>query len=205
MLQQHHVVHASIQAANAEACAPSTTGMPRIPPLLPATQLLTTRVFERPPIEQLGASPQSSLLLGLSLHVLVVGRPVHEGGQVARELHLHQPPVRFRPAVDGGRLVTQSSVHFDDLAICRRVDLAHSLHALQRAEGLLALELRALVGQVAIDDLTELPLGEVGDAEDADIALHAHPLVGLRELEVREGTRKHGALEGSPGAHRCRR
>merc|ERR1740121_605905 len=120
---------------------------------------------------------RGSLLLSLGLHVLVVCRAVHEGREVARE-------------VDLGGLVGELAVDLDNLAIRRRVDLAHGLDALQGADRLLATESRALVRQIAVDDLAQLALGEVRDAEDADVALHAHPLVRLRELHVREGARE---------------
>merc|ERR1740121_932686 len=133
---------------------------------------------------------RGSLLLSLGLHVLVVCRAVHEGREVARELDLDEPAVGLRAAVDRGGLVGELAVDLDNLAIRGRVDLAHGLDALQGADRLLATESRALVRQIAVDDLAQLALGEVRDAEDADVALHAHPLVRLRELHVREGARE---------------
>jgi len=65
----------------------------------------------------------------------------------------------------------------------RREQLRHRAHGLELAERLTLLDLVPHVGQLDRDDLTELGLAVLGDAELRAVALDAQPQVILGELE----------------------
>jgi len=65
----------------------------------------------------------------------------------------------------------------------RREQLRHRAHGLELAERLALLYLVTHVGQLDGDDLAELGLAVLGDAELSAVALDAQPQVILGELE----------------------
>src|SRR5450631_2859046 len=81
--------------------------------------------------------------------------------------------------------VGEGVIEIDDIARDRRVDVRHGLHGLDRADGfslidmLAGLEGFAAVFKIHVDDVAELVLGVIGDANGAGIAFHVHPLVFL--------------------------
>ena len=80
-------------------------------------------------------------------------------------------------------LSLSAGVDLDDLACHRRVQLGHGLHRLDRAERLARFSVRADLRQLDVDDVAELLLGVVGDADLAAVArdsIHSWSLVYFR-------------------------
>ena len=94
--------------------------------------------------------------------------------------------LKNQPSPSAARLTragssTRAAFDLDHLAADRRVDLARGLHALDHA-GLGALgDGGADLRQLDEDDVAELRLGVVGDADRGGIAVDPHPLVVLGE------------------------
>mmetsp|Transcript_4209 Transcript_4209/g.10926 ORF Transcript_4209/g.10926 Transcript_4209/m.10926 type:complete len:206 (-) Transcript_4209:117-734(-) len=128
-----------------------------------------------------GSSRAASSLLGAEG---LVASGIHELVQLARvgELDLRHPAVCLRRRVDQRRLVVERLVDLHDLTRHRRVDVARSLDRLDRAHRVILLDARAHLGQIDEDNVAQLLLRVVGDANGADVALNLDPLVVLAEL-----------------------
>src|SRR5476651_375628 len=129
----------------------------------------------------LGLRAERSGLLDESL----VLRGVEERAGFARDGQFdHDHPAVMRVLVDRLRLVLERRVDLEDLAGDRRVEFGDRLHRFDRAEGLPLLHLRPDLGQLDIDDVAELLLGVVGDADAALVGREVDPLVVLGVFEA---------------------
>src|SRR5256884_1777107 len=86
-------------------------------------------------------------------------------------LQLDHPSRAVGIAVHERRIAFEGRVHFGDRARHRRVQLRHGLHRLDGAEYVPSPEGRAHLGEVDVDDVAELSLGVVGDADMHDRTL----------------------------------
>src|SRR5688572_1744906 len=80
--------------------------------------------------------------------------------------------------------ILQRCVDFGDLATDRREQLRHRLDGFNRAEHLAGGHGRSDVRQLHVNDIAELLLREIGNADDARIAINANPLVLFGVLQV---------------------
>src|ERR1041385_6632771 len=89
---------------------------------------------------------------------------------VRRVLHLQldHPPRAVGIAVHERRIAFERRVHFGDRAGHRRVQIRHGFHRLDRAEHVPPPERRAYLGEVDVDDVAELSLRVIGDADVHD-------------------------------------
>ena len=83
----------------------------------------------------------------------------------------------------------------------RRVDVRGGLDRLDGAHRVVLVNLRAHLGEIDEDDVAQLLLRVVGDADGADVALDLDPLVVLRAEGVGAGS---GAA-GAPGQRQAAR
>src|SRR5690348_8923691 len=112
------------------------------------------------------------------LRGLLVVRLVHQVvRQVAGQLELQDPALTVWVGVDELRFRGQLFVDRCDPAGHRRVQIACRLDRLDDAEGVAGRELAAGGGQLEEDDVAELRLGEVGDADRRLLAVDRDPLV----------------------------
>src|SRR6266851_4782912 len=115
------------------------------------------------------------LFAGL-LSVLFGGQQLVDFGGVGRT-NFDDPASFVRIVVDALRLVDQVGVDFDDFARDRRVQVRGCFHRLDDSEGLARLDLVAHFGQLDIDNVAQLVLGEGGDADHVQLAVGFDPLV----------------------------
>ena len=88
---------------------------------------------------------------------------------------------------------TNPEFHFSHLTAHRTVQLGHGLHGLDRPEDLTSLQCAADSGKLQVDDIAELLLRVVGDADPRVASGGAHPFVILRVF-------KSGGYMSSPGS-----
>jgi hypothetical protein len=122
----------------------------------------------------------------LLLYQLLVASGVQQLADLAtvRWLDADHPSLAEGILVHLLRGVDEGVVALDDLAGDRREELAHRLGGLDHAERLSRLDLVAHLGQLHVDHVAELVLGEGGDA-DGQVALAIlHPLMVLRVLQL---------------------
>src|SRR5258706_6428423 len=100
-------------------------------------------------------------------------------------LHLDHPTFAVGIAVHERRISLERLIGFDDRAGDRAVQLRHRLDRLDRAEDVVLLELRRRLGQLDEDDVAQLALCIVRDADLYDLRVGAlsHPLMVLRKAE----------------------
>src|SRR6185312_15771673 len=108
---------------------------------------------------------------------LLVHQVVHLLGIAYAQLH--EPAIAHRVAVDAPGLAGELAVDGDDFARERREDLARRLDRFDHRRLLALLHAPADLRQLDIDDVAELALRVVGDADDDGVALDADPLVIL--------------------------
>src|SRR5262249_13213057 len=94
------------------------------------------------------------------------------------------PAVAVAILVEELGVLDQRLVGLDHLARDRRVELGDSLHGVDRAELVAALEPRADGGELHLGDLAELLLCVGGDSDADPLALEARPLVFLRVEQI---------------------
>jgi hypothetical protein len=96
--------------------------------------------------------------------ILVRGEQLIALGGI-RELHLDHPPVAIGRIVHERGFLVELVVDRGDRARHRRVKLRDGLHGFDGAEDVVLLERRADLGQLDENDVTELALGVIGDAD----------------------------------------
>jgi hypothetical protein len=114
--------------------------------------------------------------------LLVVG-----GGEevsLVRDAELDDPAVAVGVFVDLLGAVIEGLVDLDDLAADRGVDVRDGLDGLDGAEGVSGVEGGARFGELDEDDVAELILGVVGDADGGGVVLGADPFVALGVLKL---------------------
>ena len=118
----------------------------------------------------------------------------------------HDHPAAVRIGVDRLRLVLQRGVDLDDFAGDRRVQLRDRLDRFDGAERLALLERGADLRQLDVDDVAELLLRVVGDADLAAVAGRARSTRGLSCTSDRPDTPSSPArtVRTRPGLLRCR-
>ena len=72
--------------------------------------------------------------------------------------------------VDGLRMILERGVHLDDLTTHRRKELRDGLHRFDGSKRLARRDGASRIGQLDEDDVAELILREVGDADLGDVA-----------------------------------
>ena len=141
-----------------------------------------------PPRLQIGPTPKSPPWRGLypkaSLFIFACGRIFEVGGAEqgvvfgrVRHFDLHEPAFAVGVAVDDGGIGVHGLVEFHDLAAHRKERVAHGLHGLDRAENLACGERLAHGRNIDENDVAQLALGKVGDADNGRVTLDAAPLV----------------------------
>src|SRR6185312_2647183 len=128
---------------------------------------------------------------------LLVHQVVHLLGIAYAQLH--EPSIAHRVAVDAPGLAGELAVDGDDFARQRREDLTRRLDRFDHRRLLALLHAPADLRQLDIDDVAELALRVVGDADDDRVALDANPLV---ILGVFDGG--HGNLAGNADRYQPR-
>src|SRR5262245_25171847 len=101
---------------------------------------------------------------------------------------LGEPAAALRLLVDQARIAFELAIDRGHLARHRRVDLACRLHRFDHRRLIALGECRADRWQLDEDDVAELVLRMLGDAEGRDIALDPHPLMVLGEFEFARGS-----------------
>ena len=81
-------------------------------------------------------------------------------------------------------MVQQLFVDLEHHAADRADEIADGLDGLDIAEGLFGRDLVTDTGQIHKHDVAQRILREVGNADDRDVALGLHPLMGLRVLQL---------------------
>src|SRR2546426_377873 len=127
--------------------------------------------------------PGASALLLARGELLVLVR-VHEVLELRLVLHLdlHEPALVVGVLVDDRGVVLELGVDGRHRPGERREQLRHGAHGLELAERLALLDLVPYVGQLDGDDLAELGLAVLGDAQLRAVALDAQPQAILGEL-----------------------
>jgi hypothetical protein len=97
------------------------------------------------------------------------------------EPHLDEPALAHRVGIDLGRIGDDVAIDRDDLARNRRVDLARGLRRFDDRRLLALFDSPAELGQFDIDDIAQLRLRVIGDADHGDVALLPHPFMVFRE------------------------
>lgn len=89
--------------------------------------------------------------------------------------------VVFGHLVDGAGLLLEAEVDLGDLAADGRVDVGGALDGLDGADGVALGDLRALLGELDVDDVAQGVGGVLGDADDARllVGVEVDPLVVL--------------------------
>ena len=125
------------------------------------------------------------MLLG-RFQVLAVGRGVHQIADLDRDRRLDPdyPAVAVRVAVDRLRTIAQDLVHLEDIAGDGSEDLGDRLDRFDGPELHPGLDRRPDRGQIDVDNVAELSLCVVRDADPRRRALAADPLVVLRIKKV---------------------
>src|SRR5439155_9322581 len=103
---------------------------------------------------------------------------------LVRQPDLDHPAVAVRGAVHELGALDDLDVALEDLAGDRCVDVRGGLYRLYDPEARELPDGRALLRQLDEDDVPQLLLREVRDADGDDVAVGAHPLVLLGVLEV---------------------
>src|SRR6185437_109731 len=131
------------------------------------------------------AAGSASVLILLRRESLV-RRLIHEIAELFRigELDLVEPALTHRVGIDLRRVIGEAGIDRRHFARGRRVNLARRLYRFNDARLLALLDLAANFGQFDEDDVTELALREVGDADRRLIAVDANPLVVFRVANV---------------------
>ena len=86
-----------------------------------------------------------------------------------RQAELDHPPIAVGRGVDQGRLLVEPIVDFDDFASERRIELRYGFHRFDGAEHVVFVETRPDLWQLDVDDVAELALRVVRDADRDDI------------------------------------
>src|ERR1700722_8789484 len=122
-----------------------------------------------------------------SLEKLGVSGFVHQAAQFARvgELDTKKPAPSQRILVDETRRRLDFGIDGDDLAGSRREHVARRLDALDHGGRIAPLQRLADRRRLGKDDVAELLLGVLADADDAFAALDADVLVVLRVADLR--------------------
>src|SRR5581483_6597953 len=81
------------------------------------------------------------------------------------EAQLDHQTIGVRRRVDERRLLIQTVVHFDDLAAERRIELRDGLYGFDGAKDVMLAEIRADLRELDEDDVAELALGVVRNAD----------------------------------------
>jgi hypothetical protein len=102
------------------------------------------------------------------------------------DLESDHPPGPVRVGVDQRRIVVESGVHRDHVAVYGTVQIIHCLDRLDGAEHVHLAEAGSHVGELHEHHIAELALGVVGDSDGEDPILVGGPqvLVLLRVVEV---------------------
>ena len=124
-----------------------------------------------------------SAVHGVVYPIIACSRPVHEAVERARpELHLPQPAVAGGRAVDQRRVGRQRVVDRDDLAIGGRIDVGCGLYRFDHDGGVALLEALPDLGKLDEDEVAELLLRMVRDADDGDAVLEPDPFMVFGEV-----------------------
>src|ERR671935_195096 len=119
----------------------------------------------------------------LALHEVVVRLLVEELRVVLRTTQLHDPPLPVWILVDVLRMVLELLIDVGHLTGHRAVEIGGSFDRLDHPEACANIEVLPDGGQFEVDDVAELRLRVLGDANGRRIAVRLDPLVALAESQ----------------------
>src|SRR5262249_37177250 len=127
-------------------------------------------------------SEETSLFLLFAPDVLGVlgGRHQILDLRVGGQLQLDEPAVPEGIVVDDSGFGHGRLVDFDDLARDRRIELGDRLDRLDGAELAVGVVHVSDLRELEVDDLSQLLLRVLGDADGSDLTVHPDPFVALR-------------------------
>ena len=132
------------------------------------------------------APPSSATKRPTRLHPVAIGRFVHQAVELTRivELQFEEPAFALGVTVHDRRIVSDLAVAVEDFTRNRRIDVRCGLYGFDDGGFLALVQVLAGFGDLREDDVAELLLRMVGDADRRGVAVDPDPFMLLGEVEA---------------------